>query len=246
MPACATARLLPDLLLVSGSLRQILALHGSLLVIDTCSPRAETTFWTSDSLTPEVSFGREGEASGVLPDLVARTLAHRESRRPGSGGVSGLRAVAFCEGPGSVLGVRIAAATVRTWRALDPTLAVFSFPSLPLLTLAHPDHAVIADARRDTWHLARTQHPGQILRVPSAELVQFGALCTPTGFRRWSTLPDKVSPIEVAWSAADLLSAFPDAAIFTLAPEPEAFFHEAPSYVAWTPKIHQASAPPPR
>lgn len=225
-----------------SSLRQLLARHSALLVVDSCAPRAEAALWLAGDSAPAAVASVEGEASAALPIAVARVFA-----QPGAGGRS-LRdcdAAAFCDGPGSVLGVRLAAATLRAWRAARPGLALYAYHSLSLLAAAHPELTIVADARRDSWHAARGSRPHELLRVPGAELGALGALGTPDGFRRWSALPAGVEPRPLPWSAARLLSAAPDAPFFEEAPEPEAFLHEQPSYVAWTPRVHQAPAPPP-
>ncbi len=222
------------------SLRQLLDLHPSLLIADTCSPRTEAALWLRGPGTAPVAVAAvDAEASTALPGAVARVLAD-----PAAGGrrIQDLNAIAFCDGPGSVLGVRLAAAALRAWRAVAPGLALHSFHSLPLLALAHPGLAIIADARRDSWHAVRSSAPHDLLRVPSAELASLGPLGTPENFRRWSALPPGIEPRALPWGAAALISASPDAPLFHEAPEPEAFLHEAPAYAAWTPRVHQAPA----
>lgn len=228
---------------VPSSLRQLLVRHAALLVVDTCAPRAEAALWLRkaerSTFAPVALSARDGEASAALPLAVAEILS-----APAAGGlcITDLDAVAFCDGPGSVLGVRLAAATLRAWRAVKPGLALYSYHSLPLLALSHPGLAIIADARRDSWHTVNPTAPHTLLRVPSADLAALGPLGTPAGFRRWSALPPGAAPLELPWSAAALLAAAPDETFFQDAPEPEAFLHEAPSYVTWTPQIHQAPA----
>ena len=226
------------------SLRQLLARHPSLLVVDTCAPRVEAALWLADAndpLSPVASVAVEGEASSALPVAVSRTLAHPAvaDRK-----IADLDAIAFCDGPGSVLGIRLAAASMRAWRAIKPGLALYSYHSLPLLAVAHPGLNIVADARRDTWHAARAAAPRELVRVPSTELAALGPLGTPDNFRRWSALPVGVEPRALPWSASALISVAPDEPFFNNAPEPDAFMHEQPSYVAWTPRVHQSPAAP--
>lgn len=222
---------------MSISLRQLLARHASLLVVDTCAPRAEAALWLAGASVPAARAGIDGEASAALPAAVARALAD-----PAAGGrrVTDLDAVAFCDGPGSVLGIRLAAATLRAWRAVRPGLALYSYHSLPLLAIARPGMTIVADARRDTWHAVSPDAPLELKRVPSARLAALAPLGTPEVFRRWSALPAGTEPLPLPWSAAELISAAPDATVFAEAPEPEAFLHDQPSYAAWTPQVHQA------
>lgn len=224
------------------SLRQLLARHSAFLVVDSCSPRVEAALWINGASEPVAVASIEGEASSAIPVAVAGVLA-----QPAAAGkkIADLDAIAFCDGPGSVLGVRLAAASLRTWRAVKPGLSLYSFHSLPLLAVAHPGVTIISDARRDTWHAARATAPRELVRVPSADLVSLGALGTPDNFRRWSALPAGVEPRALAWSAAKLLGAVPDEPFFRESPEPDAFMHEQPSYVAWTPQVHQAPSSAP-
>lgn len=219
------------------SLRQLLVCHPTLLVIDTCSPRAEASLWCEGTTVPAAVAALEGEASAALPVVVARVLAAAGDRR-----IQDLEAIAFCDGPGSVLGIRLAAAALRVWRVARPGLAAYAFHSLPLLASAAPGETIIADARRDTWHAIRPGTPHTLLRLPTTELAACGPLATPECFRRWSALPAGVEPRALPWSAAGLLAAAPDEPFFQEAPAPEAFLHEQPGYAAWTPQVHRAPA----
>jgi tRNA threonylcarbamoyladenosine biosynthesis protein TsaB len=239
--ACCEAPSMP-------SLRQLLAAHPTLLVVDTCATRSDAALWVREpgngSTSPHpvlaASFHAavEGEAAHALPQAVAQVLSAAGL------GIARLDAVAFCAGPGSVLGIRLAAASVRVWRVVRPGLPLYSYLSLPLLA-THPDAlntAVIADARRDTWHAVR---PGAsiIERIPGNSLAAAGPLTTPASFRRWSPLPVENPPRELPYHPATLLAATPDSDLFADAPGPDAFAHEQPSYVTWTPQVHQAPLP---
>lgn len=204
-------------------------------MVDTCAPRAEAALWLGGAHTPVARATVEGEASAALPQAVDRVLAAAGQIR-----VADLEAAAFCDGPGSVLGIRLAAATLRAWRSVRPGLALYSYHSLPLLAAAHPGLAIIADARRDTWHAVLPGSPLELKRLPSAELPALAPLGTPESFRRWSALPAGTEPRALPWSASALLCAATDAPFFAEAAEPEAYLHDQPSYAAWTPQVHQA------
>lgn len=219
------------------SLRQLLALHPALLLVDTCSTRIEVALWRGGEFAPAGVATVDAEASSGLPEAVERVLT--------SAGITvrDLDAVAFCSGPGSVLGIRLAAATLRTWRAIRPDLTLYAYASLPLLATAHPTLTIIADARRETWHTVRGCSPTTLERVPSAELAALAteaALATPASFRSWSKPPAGVAIRALDYAPATLFSAAPDAELFEAAPEPDAFMHETPAYATWTPRVHQA------
>jgi tRNA threonylcarbamoyladenosine biosynthesis protein TsaB len=93
---------------------------------------------------------------------------------------------------------------------------------------------VIADARRDSWH--HYQIGRGLRRVAAADLD--GELMMPENFRHWSPLPEQVTSI--SYSLADLLPRVWDEDLFRATDSPDAFLHEEPSYVTWTPRIHQA------
>ncbi len=160
-------------------------------------------------------------------------------------GVDVSRAAAFvyCEGPGSILGIRTCAMAIRAWVALNPR-PIYAYRSLELVahSLRRPGLSIIADARRDTWHCLTSGPEGSLTalrRVPTADLT--GDLATPAGFKAWSALP--AGTVEaVAYDLEALAGALGDADLFRPSEEPDAFLHEEPSYVTWTPQVHQSPA----
>jgi tRNA threonylcarbamoyladenosine biosynthesis protein TsaB len=144
----------------------------------------------------------------------------------------------FCDGPGSILGIRSTAMALRTWNVLKAR-PVYRYCSLELVAhaLREPGTQVIADARRETWH--RFTLGGRLERIATADLA--GPLVMPAGFRHWSALPLGVTP--TSYTLATLLPAIADADLFTASESPDAFLHEEPSYKTWTPQIHRAPTP---
>ena len=209
------------------SLRQLLRSHAPLLLIDASSTRVQVGLlgaanraaqWTALDDEAGVAIFQGIEQLNV--DLAA------------------IRAFVFCEGPGSILGIRTAAMAIRTWQTLAPRPA-FAYGSLALVAaaLGRDEVNVIADARRDTWHV---QPLGQKLRrVPTAELS--GELIMPENFRHWTPLPPTLA--RTPYDVAALLARVPDAELFREAAAPDAFLHEEPSYATWTPQIHRAPTP---
>lgn len=143
----------------------------------------------------------------------------------------------FCEGPGSILGIRTVAMALRTWAVLRHA-PVFGYASLELVakSLGREDVAVIADARRGLWHhyqLGRGQR-----RLRADELS--GELVTPEHFRHWADLPGKVA--RVPYLLAELWPQVWDADLLRKVEAPDALLHEEPTYVTWEPQIHRAPA----
>lgn len=149
-------------------------------------------------------------------------------------------AFVFCDGPGSVLGIRTVAMALRTWNVLRPR-PMFAYNSLALVghALGRPEVGVIADARRESWHhfaLGRG-----LRRIPTADLT--GELVMPEHFRHWTNLPADVSVTRVPYSLASLLPQIWDVDLLQETDAPDAFLHEEPQYVTWTPRVHQAPIP---
>lgn len=167
----------------------------------------------------------------------------------------------FCEGPGSILGIRIAAAAIRTRLALDcaagkPPRTVFAFGSLALaaalLRRAFPQEnnfAVVAESRMNCWNVLKVENG-----VPAEN---FCEIKTP---ELSENLPEKIfllpakrklpPALENAapCSVAELLKN--DPAVFAETPELLRNCGNAPdavntsdinSYARWTPSRHRAS-----
>lgn len=216
------------------SLRQLLAEHPVLLLIDTASARVQVGLWTAGETQPARWRVSDTEASTGLFECVDAVLREAGLR------IAGVNAFVFCEGPGSVLGIRTAAVALRAWRVVQPvTAAAYAYQSLDLVARAlnRTGLKVIADARRDTWHVAQVGEP--LRRVPATELC--GELVMPEHFRHWTALPSAVTT--TGYDVATLLAALPAADLFRVAEHPDAFMHEDPSYVTWTPQVHQAPRP---
>ena len=226
------------------SLNSLVASHAAVLLIDSASACVHAGLWRrgSDAIWRE----SRREAGIAIFECVDAVLAEAGA------GVRDLGALVFCEGPGSILGIRTAAMALRTWQAVGSrALPAFAYRSLELV--AHdlrssgtrPPFAVIADARRDTWHWVEVDagqavHPWQ--RVSRDVLAaSAGALFMPAGFRVWAPPPRAVG--EVPYALAGLWRRQGDADLLQAAPQPDAFLHEDSVYVAWTPRIHRAPGP---
>lgn len=217
------------------SLRQLLAAHAPLLLIDAASARIQVGLFETgersdlSSSSPSARWQTSDAEAGIGVFQCVETLGVD---------LNSIRGFAFCEGPGSVLGIRTVAMALRTWNVLTPR-PMFAYQSLAVVAhaLGRPDVSVIADARRDAWH--HFILGGSLRRMPASELA--GELAMPENFRHWSPLPPGVT--SAPYALADLLSHVIDAELFRATDEPDAFLHEEPSYVTWTPQIHRAPAP---
>lgn len=227
------------------SLAQILTDHGSALVLDAASTRIQVGLLQADAPALWRESG-ESEAGTAVFTLTSEVL-HAADRS-----IDEVGAFIFCEGPGSMLGVRTVAMALRTWQALIPR-ACYSYQSLAVAgraawrTGARRAFAVIADARRETWHqqliAADGQLDGPLARLPVAALAAHERV-TPENFRTWSTLPPDV--LTVSYRLAELFPIVVGDHDFAVATLPDAFQHEAPEYKKWSAQIHQAAPTSPK
>jgi tRNA threonylcarbamoyladenosine biosynthesis protein TsaB len=213
------------------SLNEILAAHAPLLLLDAASTRVQVAL-----------FDTQGAARWAVADEEAGVALFRGIESLGVD-LAQVRGFAFCEGPGSILGIRTAAMALRTWTALAAR-PVFAFRSLELVAydLARRSPAenfsVIADARRSMWHCVEV-HAGAtrpLRRVTATELT--GVLFMPEHFRTWATQPAETRT--TSYDLATLLPRVAGADLFRATEAPDAFLHEDPSYLTWTPRIHSA------
>ena len=224
-----------------ATLVQLIATHGCILVLDAASTTVQVGLLRADT-DPlwQTSAEESGQSLFTCTDACLRAagLTMRD-----------VRAFVFCEGPGSVLGVRTTAMAIRTWHSEIPRPA-YRYQSLALAahfaSTQKPGHrfAMIADARRETWHCQMVETDGcmpALQRLPLAELPQL-ELLTPENFRMWSVLPASVTTC--SYDLQKLFSAASDGDYFHLTDAPDAFQHEAPDYKKWSAHIHSAATAP--
>ncbi len=205
------------------TLRELLE-HAPVLVLDSASSKVQVG-WFDGTGEERWHSTSEEAGTGVFRAIDALEIDVNETR------IS-----VYCEGPGSILGIRTAAMALRTWSVLQRR-PIYAYCSLALVAraLGRPDASIIADARRESWHHFRLGGDG-LRRVAADELS--GDLVMPDGFRHWSPLPHgiEIHPYDVG----ALLRRVPDADIFRPSDAPDAFLHEEPSYVTWKPEVHRA------
>src|SRR3954466_7183961 len=93
-----------------SSLTQLLTAHRSVLVLDAASPWMQVGLLQAN--TPARWQVAEAEAGSALFKGVDAVL------KSAGGQLADVDAFVFCEGPGSMLGVRTAAMAIRTWQVL--------------------------------------------------------------------------------------------------------------------------------
>jgi tRNA threonylcarbamoyladenosine biosynthesis protein TsaB len=149
-----------------------------------------------------------------------------------------------------MLGIRTVAMALRTWQVLRPRPA-YSYQSLALAARfawrQRPRAlALLADARRDTWHLQAVAADGSLSplqRLPAAALPS-GELLTPEHFRAWSPLPRPAAAC--TYDLAQILTALADEDLFRPTDLPDALQYDAPDYKKWSAQVHSAATAPRR
>jgi tRNA threonylcarbamoyladenosine biosynthesis protein TsaB len=223
-------------------LAQLLANHRRILVLDAVSLQVQVGLLHAG--LPGVWAESHDEAGRGLFRATDRVLTQ------GSVGPDQIDAFLFCEGPGSMLGTRTVAMAVRTWLALKRR-PVFRYQSLALAATvewrSNPRPlAVIADARRESWHVQRIDLDGNLApleRCASSDLPA-GELLTPAGFRVWSKSPPQVR--ECSYAVAHLLESVGGTELFHPVESPEPFQPGVPDYKKWSAQPHSAETAKPK
>mgnify|MGYP003625116028 CR=1 FL=1 len=204
------------------SLRQLLDTHATLLLLDAASSRIQVgllsrhheTRWASADTEAGTGIFACVEQLAINPTSVSATI--------------------FCSGPGSILGIRTSAMAIRTWNMLSPR-ATYSYHSLKIVAAAlqEPETSIIADARRERWHV---QTHGEPIRQVDASALS-GRVLIPERFRHWSALPEDTAT--TPYNIAELLPKAADAPLFQPTENPDAYIHTEPTYKKWEPQIHR-------
>ena len=184
------------------------------------------------------------DPSACLFALVERLLDALKLR------MADIRSIAYCEGPGSMLGIRTAVMAIRTWAGsgIGGAQRAFAYSSLQLgariIEQEHPELipcSLICDARRDSWHLLPAPAPSEAKTtlVPTSELAQgaHGPIVAFRNFQRW-TKTDAIQH-ELEYTPESVFSTPPEE---LLRPVPFAspMSLSENEFKKWTPKIHQA------
>ncbi|HVT72277.1 MAG TPA: hypothetical protein VHD61_04015 [Lacunisphaera sp.] len=214
-----------------------MAKHQRLLVLDGASRQFQAGLLRENH--PSLWELTEADASTAIFDSVGALLLDAGLR------VADLGAVLYCEGPGSMLGIRSVAMAIRTWAILAP-LAVYSYQSLAVAgqfawrTGAARPLAVIADARRGSWHCQEIAADGSRaeLRRLASDRLPGGELLMPEHFRCWDRPPRTVAACR--YDLAKVLPALADCDCFKKSDRPNALQVEAPDYRRWTAQVHRA------
>ncbi len=119
----------------------------------------------------------------------------------------------YCEGPGSVLGLRLCAMAIETWRRLQPTPgATYGYKSLQLAAADLLHHTqlpqqvlLISDWKKDTWNGLKlsTGNLPEVTPVSSGELADWsGPLYHLPARKGWQ--PPPANAVELSYQPQNL------------------------------------------
>lgn len=217
------------------SLAQLLVSHRRILVLDAASSRVQVGLVQPEDSRWHSTDADAGNALFAGTDAVLRTAGLR---------VDEVEAFVYCEGPGSMLGTRTVAMTLRTWQTLRPRPA-YAYQSLALAACAEYAGTaraltVIADARREAWHCQVIAADGALapLRRLLSDSLPAGEILTPANFRAWAALPTgtRTCPYDLE----RLLPVVSARDLFRPVAAPDAHQHDAPDYKRWSAQVHSA------
>jgi tRNA threonylcarbamoyladenosine biosynthesis protein TsaB len=217
------------------------------LVLDAASSEPYVGLWLDAG---DDAYGiRTSEEAGVgLFRSIRCLLAQHQTS------IAALRSVVFCEGPGSLLGIRLASIAIRTWSALRPArpFEIYAYRSLELAAAgavadgqAVP-FAVLTDARRGAWNVLEVTegnmfHP--IRRVITGLTGPDGPpLFHLRGFPCWQALPASAQPLDYRPERLRHLALrYP---LLRRTESPDAFVTQQAEYARWSPAITGESGTP--
>jgi tRNA threonylcarbamoyladenosine biosynthesis protein TsaB len=222
-----------------AALTQLLASHGCILVLDAASTTVQVGLYRPAA---NPVWKQSPEEAGQ--SLFANT---ESCLREAGCNLDDVGAFVFCEGPGSMLGIRTAAMAIRTWQSVKHRPA-YRYQSLVLLAVelrrasATLPFSVVADARRDTWHCVSVPDPAgagpTLRRVNAGDLAASGeTLYQPASFRAWVSPPR--ATLNCEYEAARLFAAHAHLDLLTATDAPDAFQYEAPVYKKWSAQVHR-------
>lgn len=205
-----------------------------------------------DASHPDVSVGliRNGEwlalKSDKAPALNALFSLTQSCLEEAAITLEQVGAFIYCKGPGSMLGLRVAAMAIRTWMHLVPNAEILSYSSLDLARRARllekPESSfeIIADWKKTAWHWMDSSS-GTIGSKGTDELQD--NTDTPLLYisqrKGWKSPPEHATPITYSIEKLPkIVAKQPD--FLTETEIPEAFQHSEPEFQKWTPKRHGA------
>lgn len=164
--------------------------------------------------------------------------------------LDGIQSYLYCEGPGSVLGLRLCAMAIETWRRIHPTpTKLHTYNSLKLVAAGlvneegiQEDTLLISDWKKDTWNGLKitSGEPASVAPVSAEALSQWkGPLYHLPARKGWQQPPENA--FEVAYEPERLaeLLAYPK----LIEPRDSVALYNSGMNIfqKWTPERHRAT-----
>ena len=160
--------------------------------------------------------------------------------------LSDIRSFALCVGPGSVLGIRIAALAVRAWTALEPR-PVFVWESLASLAHSALVHGVTGpflvatESRLKRWHAMEVSAAGVLGSPFEAEAAQLNSTQRPILAVSAGAVSVLTACVPVAHPWAALPHFFKHPGFLRMEARPDAL-NVANDFAVWSGQRHRADA----
>ena len=209
-------------------------------------------FLDASSVTVQAGLWHNGQwlayRAAQAPALESIFVLVRDCLDDAGLGMEDVKGFLHCEGPGSVLGIRLAAMAIRAWRALPDwhEAPVFACRSLPLVAalIRHTrepeaDFHLIAESRQTRWNHLTSTAPKTVEEVEPEALE---ALTPPVYHLRqrkaWHEPPEGAIAITSDLRTCPELISQPG--LFIPTDAPDLYQVNAPSFKTWTPERHRA------
>lgn len=159
-----------------------------------------------------------------------------------------LNAFAYCEGPGSLLGIRLTAMAIRAWKEQKSfnEVGIYSYnsfqASLELIKKVHAPlglYAVVSQSRKGYWNfLSNEPQIQEVSEVEESELTSFPG--TLWRFKQKKLMEDEknLRTMPFDYNFENSPEIFIQEKFLRPVQEPDALFVNQPEYVKWDSKRH--------
>ena len=185
-----------------------------------------------------------GNALELLFSKVEEVLAAANLR------LSNISSFVYSEGPGSVLGLRLCAMAIQTWRQTSiQSTSLFRYNTLQLcaalISIDHPDSCpatLVADWKKGAWHGLNIEPPARnsVKVVSDEELSALSRAVFHLPQRKgWHSPPAAAKPVE--YEPERLLEIWDKEGLVTEIETVELYTVGSNIFQKWTPERHRAS-----
>lgn len=161
-----------------------------------------------------------------------------------------IRSFIYCEGPGSVLGLRLCAMAIETWMRIHPhPTKLYAYNSLGLVAANLLDQRknregalLVSDWKKDTWNSLKIRSDGleAVAPITAEELSNWqGAVYHLPARKGWQKPPDNA--IEITYEPENLPGLLKLPELIELRQDVALYSSGINSFQKWTPDRHRAA-----